>query len=291
MRRLLLTLFVCLTACASDDLTEVVVHIDAEPGIAARANALGLYVYRDDRDDPVREIERIAWSPGKPYRVAFSPKSGDGKDQTFLVQAEALQGEQTLAVTSIVTGYVPGQTVFVLLRFEDACLGNVSCDDDATCHQGQCIDASVAPSQLARSAESARPAAVLAAGGGGGTVGTPTTPGSGGGTPDAGVPVPDASTPRDSGPAADDWDDWDLEDEDDYSGGACEDCLATRCQRELLACVNVVACESLIDCAAECTSSACLSSCYASYPSAKASYESVLTCGRNQCLAACGAEL
>ena len=166
----------CLFACGdSASPTRVILTITAEPGVLARAGHTRLVVSGlvggivDGTHDDLQSRRPASF----PYKIELTPKDGDAA-RTYRVEVSAFDANGAFAFASLSSGYVAHQTRYVTLALEDACLGIASCGADLTCHAGHCSNARVGAEAL------------------------PTKPGVAvipdpGSTPDAGVPVADAS--------------------------------------------------------------------------------------------------
>ncbi len=150
----LCTVLVALAGC-SESVTQVIVLIDAEPGIREDATALQVRVEgRDSRSDegvvkldaPVILTDNQRW----PVRLAMRPLKDD-VTRVFAVEVLARDGNTTIATARIVSGYVEGQVRYAKLLLEDACRG-MACNarPDETCRGGMCVIAYVDPQKLSK---------------------------------------------------------------------------------------------------------------------------------------------
>ena len=144
----LLAVVLILAGC-SDKVTQVIVTIDAEPGVRTDATRLHLVVLggvgrttaptasRFDRD-----LTPGVGDPAYPFKLALAPLDGD-VGRSYSVTATALAGSGTgtfIGQARLIGGYVEGETLNVRLLLEDACR-TVTCGDDQTCKAGICVDA------------------------------------------------------------------------------------------------------------------------------------------------------
>lgn len=126
-------------ACAcrqSDDLTQTVVWLDAEP--AARAALTHVTVQAVgpmDNREPSEEAQDPTW----PIKLVFAPKYGDAS-RRFTLRIEAHGKDEDaddghVVKLSFETGFVANQSRFALLMIRDACLSRspASCSGDAAC--------------------------------------------------------------------------------------------------------------------------------------------------------------
>jgi hypothetical protein len=136
------------TGCASK-VTQVIVTIDAEPGVRTDSTRLHLVVLggvgrttaptasRFDRD-----LTPGVGDPAYPFKLALAPLDGD-VGRSYSVTATALAGSGTgtfVGQARLIGGYVEGETLNVRLLLEDACR-TVACGDEQTCKAGVCVDA------------------------------------------------------------------------------------------------------------------------------------------------------
>lgn len=154
-RSWMLLLLWCLLGCETSALTEVVITVTAEAGVRARATQTTLVVtldpagaasvLHDNRDAP-----RVARFAQQPYVVALSPRAGS-ESAVYELEVAALERGQVIASARLISSYVEGQTRYVNITLEDACI-DVSCGEQLTCRAGHCVDATVDADQF--SAES-----------------------------------------------------------------------------------------------------------------------------------------
>lgn len=148
--------------CASEGRnTQVIVTVDAEPGVRAMANTLIVRVYGGPRGEALpstfvleRPFDVSAGSGTWPRTVALAPNQ---RDATRIYRFEALafregspgEGAMPVATVRLISGYVNGETLHVRLVLQDACVGR-QCGEDETCDRGLCIDATVPIEELSR---------------------------------------------------------------------------------------------------------------------------------------------
>ncbi len=198
---------VCAAACAvgcrdTVPRTQVMVEVDAQAAIAARADAIRVVV--TSVDEPSRQLDQTFDLSDAdvelPVRVALVPK-GDDSDRLFRVAAFAVDGTDELAVARARSGYVAGKTLLLRLVLYDAC-EDVTCGANETCDAlGECVEA-----------PNVDPCSLEALGGGAscpGRDGAPADAGDGdasdgdGGTGDGGTG--DGGGPRDGGTPSTGW--------------------------------------------------------------------------------------
>jgi hypothetical protein len=147
---LLLVLACPLLACTSEakQATEVLLEIDAEPGVRARLAKLTIDIrggaaddaYADYTGEPSSKLD----APTLPLQVALVPRGGEAS-RRYQVTVEALAADGSfIAQARVRSGYVAGSIRFARLVLEDACIGVDQCSgSDAaplTCRAGSCSD-------------------------------------------------------------------------------------------------------------------------------------------------------
>lgn len=150
LRAACMALLFALIGCTADA-TQVIVTIDAEPGVRAAGPRLRVVVLGGagrETSPTAPRLERVLTpgmsDPAYPFDVALAPLDGD-VGRTFSVTATATTGatpDTFVAQARLIGGYVEGQTQRVRLVLEDACR-NVMCGDGQTCKAGACIDARI----------------------------------------------------------------------------------------------------------------------------------------------------
>ncbi|MFW6067720.1 MAG: hypothetical protein ACOC97_05225 [Myxococcota bacterium] len=134
------------TGCDDENPTQVMVFVQAEDGVRARATRLEIrieggpaegnrelrdtLVYTDPSSDEGLDLR---W----PTRVALKPEGGDGT-RTFRVAATAQDATGLVAEARIVGGYLPAEALALHLWLRDACIG-VGCPAEETCVAGECV--------------------------------------------------------------------------------------------------------------------------------------------------------
>jgi hypothetical protein len=149
----------CSAACGSDaQYTEVVVSVQAEPLVQAMMQSLSIVVKRDPHGAnlTVHDNQNVPWK-GE-YKIALTP-GAQGALGLYRVEVAAHRAgdPQPLAVARLLSGYVAGQTRYVRLVLENACLERPSCEPNQTCHQGVCIDATASADGFSSRPDSAKP--------------------------------------------------------------------------------------------------------------------------------------
>ena len=141
----------CLFAGCAAQPTQVIVTLDAEPGVVAAGARLRLTVLggvgRTEAPTASR-FERVlspggggvGGDPAYPFELALAPLDGDvGRSYSVTARAETEVGA-FVGQVRVIGGYVAGETLFVALTLEDACQG-VVCGAEETCKAGACVDA------------------------------------------------------------------------------------------------------------------------------------------------------
>ena len=129
--------------------TQVIVTIDAEPGVRTDSTRLHLVVLGGvgrTTAPTASRFDRVltpgAGDPAYPFKLALAPLDGD-VGRSYSVTATATTGTASDAFVGqarIIGGYVEGETLNVRLVLEDACR-TVACGDEQTCKAGVCVDA------------------------------------------------------------------------------------------------------------------------------------------------------
>lgn len=129
-----------LSACRGPN-SQILVFVEADPGI--RRSAVGLHVRifgsaRDDDpesvpNDMVHDVIEMVGDPSEffPRRYALAPLGGDA-ERLYLFEATARRGlsEDSLEIVTarVISGYRPGEVAQIWLYLTDECAG-VPCDD------------------------------------------------------------------------------------------------------------------------------------------------------------------
>ena len=147
MRNILLSLALLVSGlvsgCATQP-TQVIVTIDAEPGVIAEGARLRLSVFGGVSGTTAMRFERVL-VPGVqdapyPFELALAPLDGDvGRTYGVTATAETAVGG-FVGQARVIGSYVQGETLFVRLTLEDTCQG-VVCSAEETCKAGACVDA------------------------------------------------------------------------------------------------------------------------------------------------------
>ena len=131
--------------------TQVIVTIDAEPGVKMDAPRLDVLVRggAGRSEDPTasrldRQLTPGGDHPAYPFDIALAPLDGDvGRSYSVTATAKTSTGT-FVGQARLIGGYVEGQTLRVRLVLEDACR-SVMCGDGQTCKAGACVDARLMP--------------------------------------------------------------------------------------------------------------------------------------------------
>jgi hypothetical protein len=126
--------------------TQVLILVDAQPGVRAHTDKLRLHVESHSGAG-------VLWSgapftPKWPVKIAIAPKGGDAS-RSYVVTADSMDAHDALvAQARVLSGFVSGELRYVYLLLEDACLGKQCTDTAQTCHAGACVSAQVAADTL-----------------------------------------------------------------------------------------------------------------------------------------------
>lgn len=193
-----LALYCAVSSCAGEarDPTQVMVVVDAQPGVRARAAKMRIVVRGTTHENTVAYDRTLSASAAEiilPYVLALTPKNGDAS-RRFEVLVTVTDAEGAfVAQARAVSGYVKHQKLVLFLLLEDSC-ANISCGELETCAAGRCGSAAVDPAGLDPLNDVDLPDGGTAIGTGvpgGGTSGAGGTSGSGGAS-GAGGADPDA---------------------------------------------------------------------------------------------------
>lgn len=139
---------VTFAACAdADTRTQIVVLVEAEPGVRSQVQRLEVKVEgRDGSSDDGGVLRLDApietnWTAegGDPVKIPIAPQ-GDDMNRVYLLTAVALDAAGMPIVTArLLSGFVPGEVRYVRLVLEDSCIA-VACGQNQTCYGGGCAD-------------------------------------------------------------------------------------------------------------------------------------------------------
>ncbi|MFW6087611.1 MAG: hypothetical protein ACODAG_10440, partial [Myxococcota bacterium] len=131
--------------CSDDDPAQVMVFVQAEPGVREQAEQLEVRILGGpavgDRslretlvytDAALDEGLPLSW----PVRIALVPEDGD-TTRTYEVVATAENAGGLVARTRVISGYLSGEVLALHVWLRDDCIG-VQCADDETCRAGTC---------------------------------------------------------------------------------------------------------------------------------------------------------
>jgi hypothetical protein len=138
------TLFI--SACTSPS-TQVIVTIDAEPGVKMDSTKLQVVVLGGSgrvTAPTASRFDRVLTpggaDPAYPITLGLAPLDGDvGRSYTVTATAQTAAGG-FVGQVRIIGGYVEGETSTVRLMLEDMCR-TVMCGAEQTCRAGVCVDA------------------------------------------------------------------------------------------------------------------------------------------------------
>ena len=143
----LLAMAIFVSGCGNKA-TQVIVSIDAEPGVRLDSASLHLVVLGGvgrTTAPTASRFDRVltpgtAADPAYPFELALAPLDGDvGRSYSVTATAETATNSFVGRVR-IIGGYVEGETLRVRLLLEDACR-SVVCEDEQTCRGGECVSA------------------------------------------------------------------------------------------------------------------------------------------------------
>ncbi len=135
-------LLVLATSCTAYRRAQVLVTIDAEPGVDELSNTVLVRVWGRGENESFDDTEIVASEPGSryPWTVALYPRDDD-TSRFFRFEAVAVNGAgDAVATARLISGYERGQVLHVYLLLQDSCIG-VPCEDlSSTCRNGACVD-------------------------------------------------------------------------------------------------------------------------------------------------------
>jgi len=163
-RALGLAFVALLAGCASPRArTQVVVTIDAEPGVRAATTKLAIEVRATDSSGlsttgstvvlpTVVALQQTLGSASAPVafplRLALAPEGGDVSRRYWIEVSALTADDRPVSVTRVISGYVSGETLALPLTLDDLCIGELACENAETCRLAQCVAASVDPHAL-----------------------------------------------------------------------------------------------------------------------------------------------
>lgn len=143
--------------------TQVVVTIDAEPGVRAATTSIAIEVRATDASGLVvngptvvlPSVVALQQSIGSasspvafPVRVALAPEGGDASRRYWIEVRARTSDDRTVSIARVISGYVRGENLTLPLTLDDLCIGEFACQNAETCRLSQCVDASVDPGSL-----------------------------------------------------------------------------------------------------------------------------------------------
>ena len=135
--------------------TQVMVILDAEPGVRAQAEQLHIVVAgmagQDEsasREPYDRIITKNSSDLHWPYLVALTPLGGDAARPYEVVATALDQSDDFVAQVRAISGYVSHRRLELRLLLEESCIGKQDCASDQTCRAGSCRSARIDPAHL-----------------------------------------------------------------------------------------------------------------------------------------------
>jgi hypothetical protein len=139
------------TSCGSDPLTEVLLTIDAEPGLNARARTLEVRVLNNE-GVVVLDQSRDLGTEMLPLVVPLVPRDGDAA-RSFVVEATLLDGSGAILARGRARGGYEAEEVRQgVLCLEDACEGVLCGDTMSDCLPGGTCQTCRAPDAVCEDA-------------------------------------------------------------------------------------------------------------------------------------------
>jgi hypothetical protein len=143
----------------TQDATQVIVIIDAEPNVRARTASLriqvrGLPALAADAWDSDQTLDADLDQLLLPYSLALVPKNGDAsrKFEVLVTARTAPSGpgglERFVSVSRTVSGYRAHRRLLLEVMLSDDCIYTIACGPEQTCKAARCAPASVDPASL-----------------------------------------------------------------------------------------------------------------------------------------------
>ena len=128
----------CLGACSETPRTQVMLIVDGECGVVARADSVRVTVTVDGEPvAPPLTYSVGGIGDGWPRRIALVPRDGDAS-RRYEARVEALDGATTIASAAVRSGYVAESTRVLRVVLEDSCLDVAACGANEACRAGGC---------------------------------------------------------------------------------------------------------------------------------------------------------
>lgn len=145
-RTFLLLSFGSLIACSSEDAPEtgVVVVVEADPALRSRITAVTVRVEGGTSQSSLSLSLEQEINPNGlwPLRTVLAPENGIAT-RIYRYEATAFAGTTSIGRVRVIDRYTEGLVPEILLRFVAACEAvHDSCEQDETCENGSCVDAS-----------------------------------------------------------------------------------------------------------------------------------------------------
>ncbi|HEY8431924.1 MAG TPA: hypothetical protein VIL20_26285, partial [Sandaracinaceae bacterium] len=142
-RAALVFAFVLAASCTTYRRGQVIVTIDAEPGVVQLSNPPRVLVRiwgRDANGEFDDDMLLMETGTRFPWRVAVRPRDEDIR-RVFRIEAQALDAAgEPIAVARLISGYEEGRVLHAYLLLQDACIGVPCTDLSSTCRDGRCIE-------------------------------------------------------------------------------------------------------------------------------------------------------
>lgn len=145
MRRLaIVALAFGLVSCSDPEVSQILVRIEADPGVVAMTQSLTVFVDGGPNSDVLTRVETITLGGnGYPREIALAPRNDD-PTRYYRVVARAQMTpvddptDTTFAQAALLGTYIRGETRTVVLRIEDSCIG-VPCGETQHCTGSMCV--------------------------------------------------------------------------------------------------------------------------------------------------------
>ncbi len=136
-------LALALVSCSDPEVSQIIVRIEAEPGVVAMTRSLEVEIDGGPNRSTFTDADTVTFGGNTfPRTVALAPK-GDDPSRFYRVVARARREAiddplaSTFAQAALIGTYVRGETRVVVLRIEDSCI-DAGCDELQHCADAFC---------------------------------------------------------------------------------------------------------------------------------------------------------
>lgn len=141
-------------SCSEPEVSQILVRIEADPGVVAMTQSLTVFVDGGPNSDVLTRVQTITLGGNSyPREIALAPRNDD-PTRYYRVVARAQRTpvadptDTTFAQAALLGTYIRGETRVVVLRIEDSCI-DVPCGETQHCTGAACVPPpDVTPSPL-----------------------------------------------------------------------------------------------------------------------------------------------